>query len=122
MSNDAENIVIKLIEECGDTYEIIRHERNTELIFENKTFHYPKDIRDHDALIVFSRKNVLSVASELESKGFKVSILYGALPYSLQKNELRKFMNGETNILVTTDCVGLECLHKKNSLFANVKI
>lgn len=107
MSNDAKNIVIKLIEECKDTYEIIRHERNTELIFENKPFHYPKDIRDHDALIVFSRKNVLSVASELESKGFKVSILYGALPYPVRKNELKKFMNGETNILVTTDCVGL---------------
>lgn len=107
MSEDAKDITIKLIEECGDTYEIIKHERNTELIFENKPFNYPQDIKDHDALIVFSRKNVLSVASELENKGFNVSILYGALPYPVRKNELKKFMNGETNILVATDCVGL---------------
>lgn len=107
MSPDAEKIVIKLIEECGDTYEIVKHERNTELIFEDEPFHYPNDVRDHDCLIVFSRKNVLSVASELESRGLKVSILYGALPYPVRKSELKKFMNGETNILVATDCVGL---------------
>lgn len=107
MSPDAEKIVIKLIEECGDTYEIVKHERNTELIFEDEPFHYPNDVRDHDCLIVFSRKNVLSVASELESRGLKVSILYGALPYPVRKSELKKFMNGETNILVSTDCVGL---------------
>ena len=107
MSDDAEEIVKKLIEECGDTYEIVRHERNTKLIFENNTFDYPNDVRDNDALIVFSRKNVLSVASELESKGFKVSILYGALPYPVRKSELHKFMTGETTILVSTDCIGM---------------
>ena len=107
MADNAEKITIKLIEECGDTYEIVRHTRNTKLLFENESFEYPKDVREHDCLIVFSRKNVLSVASELENRGLKVSILYGALPYPVRKNELRKFMNGETNILVSTDCVGM---------------
>ena len=68
-----EEIVIKLIELCNDTYEIKEHKRNTKLIFEKESFKYPNDIKDHDALIVFSRKNVLAVASDLESKGIKTS-------------------------------------------------
>lgn len=107
MSENARKITIKLIEECGDTYEIVEHKRNTELKFEEKEFHYPKDVQANDALIVFSRKNVLSVASELESRGIKASILYGALPYPVRKNELQKFINGETSVVVSTDCIGM---------------
>lgn len=107
MSENAEKIVEKLIEECGDTYTVVRHERNTKLVFEDNEFHYPDDVRANDALIVFSRKNVLSVASELEARGKKVSILYGALPYPVRKSELAKFTSGETDVLVSTDCIGL---------------
>ena len=89
------------------TYTIVRHTRNTELKFETNGFQYPRDVKPHDALIVFSRKNVLSVASELEQKGHKVSILYGALPYPVRKSELAKFTNGETDVLVSTDCIGM---------------
>ena len=107
MSENALNIVCRLIQECGEEYEVIRHNRNTELIFEEKPFQYPNDVRKHDALVVFSRKSVLAVASELEAIGKKVSVLYGNLPYKVRKEELRKFRDGDTDIVVTTDCIGM---------------
>ncbi|MCD7893017.1 MAG: hypothetical protein LUG60_04865 [Erysipelotrichaceae bacterium] len=54
----AEDILIKLISACHDTYEIVRHERNTQLIKETKSFGFPKSVQKGDALIVFSRKSV----------------------------------------------------------------
>ena len=107
MSEDAQNIVIQLIQECGDTYEVIRHERNTPLIFKKKIFSFPKDVREHDALIVFSRKNVLHVAGLLRKQGIEPSMIYGALPYDVRKHEVEKFLNGETKVVVATDAIGM---------------
>lgn len=107
MAASAKDIIIKLINLCNDTYEIVEHTRNTSLVFEKYSFDYPNDIKDHDALIVFSRKNVLAVASELESKGINASVIYGALPYSVRKNEIRKFIEGETKVVVSTDAIGM---------------
>lgn len=107
MSENARNIVIKLIELCNDTYEIVEHTRNTQLVFENKPFDFKNGIQEHDALIVFSRKKVLSVATELENMGIKASVIYGALPYNVRKNEIRKFIDGETKVVVSTDAIGM---------------
>lgn len=107
MSENAKDIVIKLIELCGDEYEIVEHHRNTPLKFEKKQFNFKTDIKDYDALIVFSRKKVLSVATELENMGIKCSVIYGALPYSVRKNEIKKFVDGETKVVVSTDAIGM---------------
>lgn len=103
----AQNILIRLIRECGDDFEIIQHERNTPLIVENEAFHFPKDVRAKDALIVFSRKNAHAVAAELQRKGRRCSIIYGSLPYDVRQREAQKFLSGETEILVATDAIGM---------------
>ena len=107
MSENAKDIVIQLIEMCNDTYEIVEHERNTPIVFQNKVFNFKHDIQEHDALIVFSRKKVLSVATELRHRGIEASVIYGALPYSVRKNEIRKFIEGETKVVVSTDAIGM---------------
>ena len=107
MSENARNIVIKLINMCRDTYEIVEHKRNTPIQFQNKIFNFKTDIQEHDALIVFSRKKVLSVATELRHRGIEASVIYGALPYSVRKNEIRKFVEGETKVVVSTDAIGM---------------
>lgn len=107
MSENAKNIVIQLIKMCNDTYEIVEHTRNTLINFQNKVFNFRNDIQEHDALIVFSRKKVLSVATELRHRGIEASVIYGALPYSVRKNEIRKFVEGETKVVVSTDAIGM---------------
>ncbi len=103
----AEDLLIRMIEYCGDTWEVVRHKRMTPLIVENRKFSFPRDVKEHDALIVFSKKNVLAVASELQQRGISCSIIYGALPYEVRQQEVRRFTSGETSVVVATDAIGM---------------
>ena len=107
MSPNAEQVVEKLIDMCGDTWEVVRHTRDVPLRMENRQFQFPGGVQKHDALVVFSKKKVLSVASELEKHGIKTSVIYGALPYSVRKDEMRKFLEGESSVVVCTDAIGM---------------
>ena len=107
MSENARNLIIKLIGMCRDTYEIVEHTRDTDLITEDKDFHFPNEIHPQDALVVFSKKKVLSVASELEHRGIRTSVVYGALPYTARKEEVRKFIAHESDVVVCTDAIGM---------------
>lgn len=104
---EAKDIAIKLIEDCGDTYEVITHERSTQLVVEKGHFSFPDDVQSKDALIVFSKRNVLACAAELQGIGISCSIIYGALPYDVRKEEVRKFTDGETSVVVATDAIGM---------------
>lgn len=107
LAPEATDIIIRLINECNDSYEIINHERKNELIFENESFIFPNSVKEGDALIVFSKKEVHAVASELQNKGIKCSVIYGVLPYDVRQNEARKFNTKETKVLVATDAIGM---------------
>ena len=92
---------------CGDTYTDIRHKRNSRLIVEDHDFIFPDDIGDGDALVAFSRRKVLMLATLLKKEGYKVSVIYGSLPYSVRKAEVARFLNGESRIVVCTDAIGM---------------
>ena len=103
----AEQLIRRLVEECGDTCETVYHERKTPLRFENTVFQFPYDVRPGDALIVFSRRDVHAVAAELQKTGKTCSIIYGALPYDVRYEEARRFRERETEIVVATDAIGM---------------
>jgi ATP-dependent RNA helicase SUPV3L1/SUV3 len=107
MAPEALNLVTALIEECGDTWETVKHHRATPLTVEDAGFVFPDDVRSGDALVVFSRKSVLQAASILEDKGRRVSVIYGALPYDARRAETKKFLTGETDVVVATDAIGM---------------
>ena len=120
MSQDAEDICIKLIEMCGDTYEINVCERKIPL---NYAGIIPaRSLERHDAVILFTRKDVLRYAEELKSKGLKSSVVYGALPYKARKKQVEMYNNGETDIIVSTDAIGMGMnLPIKRVIFADIK-
>lgn len=101
------DLIIKMINQCGDSYELIRHERMTEISLDKSFTRFPEDVKDKDALIVFSKKSVMAVASDLQKRGVPVSILYGNLPYDVRLNEVKRFTNGETKAIVATDAIGM---------------
>ena len=107
MAPEALNIIVKLVEICGDEYIVKKHERMADLCVENHEFIFPKDVQKGDALIVFSRQNVHAVARELQNRGHNVSILYGNLPHDVRHKEAEKFAEGESDIVVSTDCIGM---------------
>ncbi len=110
MGPEALSLCIHLIELCGDEYELVEHQRRSELeIQENKRpFKLEKEfIEPGDAFIVFSKKKVLNVASHLINLGVKTSIIYGNLPYSVRKKQVEMFLTGETEVVVSTDAIGM---------------
>jgi len=107
MSPAAEQAVIHLIELCGDDYETQRYIRKTELICEEEPFRFPEDVKQGDALIVFSKKSVLDVAGRLEEQRVDASVIYGSLPPEIRRRQMQQFNSGRTKVVVATDAIGM---------------
>ena len=106
-SPDAEALLTRIIRECGDDLTVIRHERMTPLEIDKDGFQFPTSVRPGDALIVFSKARVHAVAAELRSRGYKVSLIYGALPPDVRRNQADRFMRGVTEVVVSTDAIAM---------------
>ena len=106
-SPDAENLLTRIIQDCGDELTVVRHERMTPLEVEKEGFQFPNSVRPGDALIVFSKARVHAVAAELRSRGYKVSLIYGALPPDVRRNQADRFMRGVTDVVVSTDAIAM---------------
>lgn len=102
------DLVIRIIEECNDTYTVNYHYRSVPLVFDDsEKFDFPGSVKDRDALIVFSKKSCVAVAAKLQSYNIKASMIYGMLPYDVRMNEVKRFTEGETQVVVATDAIGM---------------
>ena len=99
-------LVRQICDLCGDELEIKEYQRMTDLkILPHKI--KSDDLRKYDALIVFSRRNALRYKMDLEQLGYKVSIVYGRLSPEVRREQARKFDQGETDIIVSTDAISM---------------
>ncbi|MGE3608678.1 MAG: helicase-related protein [Bacteriovoracaceae bacterium] len=99
-------LVKKILALCGDTLEVREYTRMTELHVMDQTIPLSQ-LQKNDALIVFSRRNALKYKADLEDLGFKVSIVYGRLSPEVRREQARKFDEGETDIIVSTDAIAM---------------
>ncbi len=106
MAPEALPFIERLVTSFGDPYNVVWHKRLAPLRYAGACAGYG-DFRPDDAIICFSRKSVLSTAAILEKHGFRASVIYGALPPEARRNEVRKYLSGENNIVVATDAIGL---------------
>ncbi len=60
-----------------------------------------------DAVVAFSRREVLMLRDQVAANGKTVSVIYGALPPEVRKREAARFASGETEVLVATDAIGM---------------
>jgi len=103
---EAKELLIRLIESCGDSYEVEIHERTTPLICMSHTIDYQR-VQPGDALITFSKVGVLSVAEDLRQSGKEPAIIYGALPYATRRKQMEGFLEGNMEYIVSTDAIGM---------------
>lgn len=103
---NSKDLLIEMIEDCNEQYEIKEYKRAIPLVVEDKNFSY-NDVKEGDALVVFSKKRVLEIAQDYSEKGIKCSIIYGDLPPEVRKMQYEQFVNKETKVLVTTDAIGM---------------
>lgn len=99
-------LVEKILKLTGDELVVNNYERKTELTVMNKTIKLV-DLEKNDALIVFSRRNALKYKRDLENLDFRVSIVYGRLSPEVRREQARKFDQGETDIMVSTDAIAM---------------
>ena len=103
---EAKNLLLRLIESCGDSYEVVVHQRTTPLICMSHPTDYQR-VQPGDALITFSKVGVLSVAEDLRQSGKEPAIIYGALPYSTRRKQMEGFLEGKMEYIVSTDAIGM---------------
>jgi len=87
-------------------YEIVEHQRLAPIKVADK--HYPLEaLPPHTILVAFTRQGVLDLKTKLERLGRSVSVVYGSLPPEVRRRQADRFANGETEICVATDAVGM---------------
>ena len=106
LAPEALDYIEGLVKSFGDPYTVVKHRRLVPLEYKGRCTGF-EDIQPHDAIICFSRKNVLSTAALLERYGFKASVIYGALPPQARRNEVEKYTSGVTDVVVATDAIGM---------------
>ncbi len=106
-SPEAENLLCSIIRDCGDSLAVVHHERMAPLVVEDTGFQFPESVRKGDALIVFAKARVHALAAELKQLGFQVSLIYGALPPDVRRNQAERFRRGETDVVVSTDAIAM---------------
>jgi len=107
MSSSAEKVITHLISLCNDTYVKNIYERKTPLVYEDKPFVFPDDVREGDALIVFNKRSVLDIAGRLEREGIRSSVIYGSLPPEIRRRQMQLFNEKENRVIVSTDAIGM---------------
>jgi len=105
-SVDALPLVLRAGEILGEPVEVVRHERKSPLRFEPGKVGMA-DIRAGDAVVAFSRKNVLLYRQLLIDAGYRVATVYGSLSPEVRRAEAARFRSGEADVLVATDAIGM---------------
>ena len=106
LAPQAKDLLIRIIQSCGDTYEVVEHQRKVPLFCMDRTTDYTR-VQPGDALIAFSRTAVLSIAEDLRQRGKEPAIIYGALPYATRRKQVAAFLRGEVRYVVSTDAIGM---------------
>lgn len=102
----ARNLIVNLVTEAGIPNTIIEHERLAPIQVAEKATPLEK-LKPRTILVAFSRRMVLHLKSELEHLKRSVSVVYGALPPEVRRKQADRFANGETEICIATDAVGM---------------
>ena len=96
----------RILNDLGDPYEVVEHERKVPLLWQKNGVTLDKS-QPGDAFVAFSKREVLRMAEYLRKRGTPASIIYGDLPYATRRQQMRRFLNGETKRLVATDAIGM---------------
>lgn len=103
----AETLVNQMAEQIGVPVDTNEYERLVPLDTAESPWSLAK-LPPRTILVAFSRHMVLGLKTELEkSHRRSVSVIYGNLPPEVRLRQAERFANGETEICVATDAIGM---------------
>ena len=103
---NAKELLLEMIKDCGDEFEVIEYERLVPLVIEKEPFNH-QDTQEGDAFILFSKRKVLQLAKQYKEMGINASVIYGDLPPEVRKMQYYDFVHKKNLILVSTDAIGM---------------
>jgi hypothetical protein len=105
---------VEVLDAIGEQHETVTLQRKTPLVLEDLPVgsrrgrkHADAGLQPGDAVIAFSRKDVLTLSARYRSQGFSVATIYGALAPEVRRTESERFASGEADIVVATDAIGM---------------
>jgi ATP-dependent RNA helicase SUPV3L1/SUV3 len=120
-AKNSKELLVEILEDCEDEYEIIEYKRQIPLIVDERAFTL-KDINPGDALVVFSKKRVLELGMHYSALGMRASLIYGDLPPEVRRKQYESFISGNSKILISTDAIGMGVnLPIKRIVFMDIK-
>jgi hypothetical protein len=104
----------EVLDAIGERHETLFLARKTPLVLEDTPAASRRGRRSAeaglqpgDAVIAFSRKDVLTLSARYRAQGFAVATIYGALAPEVRRTESERFASGEADIVVATDAIGM---------------
>ncbi|NMF97638.1 helicase-related protein [Aromatoleum toluolicum] len=96
-----------LAERLGCELEVRTLERKSPLEMAPRAVGNIGQLRRGDAVIAFSRRDVLNWATNIAEAGFRVATIYGNLSPEVRRAQAQRFRDGEADIVVATDAIGM---------------
>ncbi|XP_034487891.1 ATP-dependent RNA helicase SUV3 homolog, mitochondrial [Drosophila innubila] len=99
----------KICETTGETVEVRRYDRLTELTVENSALGSLDNVMPGDCIVCFSKHDIYTVSREIEARGKEVAVIYGGLPPGTKLAQAAKFNDPENSckVMVATDAIGM---------------
>jgi ATP-dependent RNA helicase SUPV3L1/SUV3 len=104
---EAREAIEALVRRVGGTLEVRELTRKSPLEMEKQPLGSLKNLQPGDVLIAFSRREVLAWRDQVMAEGYAVSAIYGNLSPEVRQAQAERFINGETQIVVATDAIGM---------------
>ncbi|KAH8311076.1 hypothetical protein KR044_004131 [Drosophila immigrans] len=99
----------KICETTGETVEVRRYDRLTELTVEDSALGSLDNVMPGDCIVCFSKNDIYTVSREIEARGKEVAVIYGGLPPGTKLAQAAKFNDPENSckVMVATDAIGM---------------
>ncbi|MEI7443712.1 MAG: helicase-related protein [Burkholderiales bacterium] len=105
-SDHAVPAIEELLGLCGERCEVRRFERKQHVQLLSRPVPMSA-LGPGDAVVAFSRRDVLRLRDRIAADGHSVAVIYGALPPEVRRREAERFATGAAPVLVATDAIGM---------------
>ncbi len=103
---NARTLIERLARAAEIPIKVIEHERLAPIEIARQSWPVER-LPERTILVAFSRRMVLHLKTELEMMKRRVSVVYGNLPPEVRRKQADRFADGQTEICVSTDAVGM---------------
>ena len=109
-SLEAEALVRRLCEKCGDDFELRTYERMSALKVVDEPLGSYANVKPGDCVVAFSRKDIFSIREAIERlTKHKCCVVYGQLPPETRAKQASLFNEEDSgyDVLVASDAIGM---------------